>query len=558
MAKQSAVTRFLADRRASVAVMSALVATMLVGMAALALDVGQFYYVKRRLQTATDIAALAAAADSNRAEAAASANMTSNGFPASAMVSVERGTYTPDPTLPVASRFVVGGSDPNAVRVTASNTAPLIFGAAITAATGGVPIRAQAIGVTGNVAAFSVGSRLAALDGGVLNALLGGMLGTNLSLTLLDYRALLAAKVDLFGFSDAVAAAAGVPGGTTYGALAGRNLRSSDILAGLTAATSAGGGSAGATAALRTLTGALGVGSANNILFGTLVGFGPFASHTVGSGAPITAQISVLDLLLGMAEIGAGGHLVQASVVSTIPGLLNVTLALAIGEPAVGSSFVGLGTVGTSVHTAQIRILATVKLGGSGLLASVNLPLYIEVAEATGRISALTCPRGSPAADEVDLGITPGIVDAWIGSVSMSDFTSMSSPPSPGPATLVNVAGLVTITARAHVTMSNMSEAIVPFTLADIAAGTVKTTATTDYLTSLVSGLISSLQLNVGVVGLGLGVPGLDQGLVSLLTTSLPAVDQLLSSTLATLGVTLGDADSQVQGLRCGQGLLAN
>ena len=91
MDKQSSMTRFLADRGASVAVMSALVATVLVGMAALALDVGQFYYVKRRLQTATDIAALAAAADSDRAEAAASANMTDNGFPASAMVSVRTG-----------------------------------------------------------------------------------------------------------------------------------------------------------------------------------------------------------------------------------------------------------------------------------------------------------------------------------------------------------------------------------------------------------------------------------------------------------------------------------
>ncbi len=558
MNQQGSVSRFLADRRASVSIMSALMATMLVGMAALALDVGQFYYVKRRLQTATDIAALAAAGDSNRAEAAATANITANGFPASAMQTVELGTYTADPALPVARRFATGGSDPNAVRVTTSSTAPLIFGAAITAATGGVPIRAQAIGVTGNVAAFSVGSRLAALDGGVLNALLGGMLGTNLSLNLVDYRALLAAKVDLFGFSDAVAATVGVPGGSSYGALAGRTLRSSDILAGLTAATSAGGGSAGAIGALRTLTGALGVSSSNNILFGKLVGFGPFGSRTIGSGAPIAAQISVLDLLFGMAEIGSAGHLVQVSVVSTIPGLLDISLALTIGEPAVGSSFVGLGTVGASVHTAQIRILATVKLGGAGLLASVNLPIYIEVAEATGRIATLTCPRGNPAANAVDLGITPGIVDAWIGSVSTSDFLSLSSPPSPGPATLVNVAGLVTITGRAHVTISNMREAIVPFTPADIAAGTVKTTATTDHLTSLVSGLLSSLQLKVGVVGLGLGLPGLDQGLVTLLTSSLPAIDQLLSSTLATLGVTLGDADSQVEGLRCGQGLLAN
>jgi len=54
-------------------------------------------------------------------------------------------------------------------------------------------------------AAFSVGSRLASLNGGILNALLGGLLGGNISLSVMDYNSLVSADVDVLSFTDALA-----------------------------------------------------------------------------------------------------------------------------------------------------------------------------------------------------------------------------------------------------------------------------------------------------------------------------------------------------------------
>ncbi|WP_204327080.1 hypothetical protein, partial [Stenotrophomonas maltophilia] len=53
-------------------------------------------------------------------------------------------------------------------------------------------------------AAFHVGSGLAALDGGIANAVLGALLDTRLSLRAMDYDALLSTRVDAFRFLDAL------------------------------------------------------------------------------------------------------------------------------------------------------------------------------------------------------------------------------------------------------------------------------------------------------------------------------------------------------------------
>ena len=66
-------------------------------------------------------------------------------------------------------------------------------------------VKASAIASTTQLATFAIGSRLASLNGGLLNSLLGGMLGTTLSLSVMDYNALLSAKIDAFDFLSALA-----------------------------------------------------------------------------------------------------------------------------------------------------------------------------------------------------------------------------------------------------------------------------------------------------------------------------------------------------------------
>src|SRR5690606_39246588 len=86
-------------------------------------------------------------------------------------------------------------------------------------------------------AMLSIGSRLASLDGGLANALLSSLLGGKVSLTVMDYRALAGAEVNLLQFSDALATEIGVTAGD-YDALlqqevtAGRALKALEAIAG--------------------------------------------------------------------------------------------------------------------------------------------------------------------------------------------------------------------------------------------------------------------------------------------------------------------------------------
>ncbi|TIX61838.1 MAG: hypothetical protein E5V30_33610, partial [Mesorhizobium sp.] len=90
----------------------------------------------------------------------------------------------------------------NAVQVSLKKKGTLYFGAMM--------MKPPVIGTTATAsaqaeAAFSVGSRLASLNGGVVNALLGGLLGTNISLSVMDYNALASADIDVLSFTDALA-----------------------------------------------------------------------------------------------------------------------------------------------------------------------------------------------------------------------------------------------------------------------------------------------------------------------------------------------------------------
>ena len=58
----------------------ALFSAVLLGFGALGVDGANFYLLKRRQQTATDLAAMAAAATLDQAQTAAASLMTSNGF----------------------------------------------------------------------------------------------------------------------------------------------------------------------------------------------------------------------------------------------------------------------------------------------------------------------------------------------------------------------------------------------------------------------------------------------------------------------------------------------
>ncbi|WP_347336415.1 TadG family pilus assembly protein [Nitrobacter hamburgensis] len=507
-------------------------------------------------QSAADLAAIVAAGNISNATGAAAATVTANGYPASALVSVEPGTYTANAALAPQARFVtpaVGSA--NAARVTLHTETPLYFARMFTGGRSHFDITTRATAASTAIASFAIGSRLVALNGGLVNEILGRMLGTTLSLSAMDYQALIDAHIDAFDFLNALATRLDLTG-VTYDSVLSGNVKVADIVAAMLSAQQAANGLNAATAALSRVSQAL-AGVTTKITPGALIDLGPYKSMTTGSKPKTGVSVSALDLLSATGAIANGTNQIAASANLGLPGIASVAVMATIGEHPQGTSWVTVGTEGASVHTAQTRVLLAITLLGSGTVSAVNLPLYVEVASGTATLNAVSCGRPDVSTSSVTLGVTPGIVDAWIGNVSATEMTNFTSKPDPGAATLVNL-GAVTVTGRAHAGMGNTAPTSVSFSYADIAAQTKKTVTTTNFTSSLTASLLGDLSLKVKVGPLGLPIPGLGPVVTGIIGGATASIDQVLAQVLAALGIGIGQADVWVSGVRCDGAVLVN
>ena len=565
---------FRRDESGGAAILFAVALVTLLGFGAMAVDVGSFFYEKRRLQTANDLAALAAAGDIPRAQAAAQASAGQNGFEARHISAVQPGTYTPDPAKAPADRFVPGtGASANAVRIDMRTMAPLLLGRAFAATSrperppgtkpspiqasldaGEVPIASSAIAYQDAQASFAIGSRLLKLDGGLLNGLLGGLLGGGVSLSVMDYEALIRARVDLFDFAKHLATRLDLTA-ATYDDVLRAHATLGDVLSAIVDASRDNDARSGtATAALGRLASVAASGLPVDL--SKLVAFGPAGDRSVSAPNPLGASLSALDIVSAVAQIANGQRQIDVGLALNLPGIAAVNLKLGIGERPVGSAMISVGRTGTSIHTAQTRLLLTADLIGSGAASLVRLPVYLELAAATAKLTAVQCSPGDVSTSRVTLGVRPALVDAWVGQVSMAEFNNFSTAPNPPAATLLNVVGLAKVTARAHVTMTNLAETPVSFSYAEIQRGDKKTTSTQNFVATLLGRLVGDLELRVEALGLGIGLPGLDGLVGGIVGNALTPLDQLLNGVLGTLGIGLGQADSWVTGVRCGGAVL--
>lgn len=224
----SLLPRFLKDKTGNIAISAGLTAPLFIGILALGVDYGYLTLQKRQLQQTADLAAISAAANATDAEKAVQQYFALNGMdlgvktdkglltakglqpfdPLNEFASskgyaeVIKGHYEPDATVPVGKRFVDNALPTNAIKVNIVEQGQIFFASAFTK-----PPKVSAVGTASSqkIAAFSVGSRLASLDEGILNSLLGGLLGTTVSLKLMDYQALLAADVNALKIVEALA-----------------------------------------------------------------------------------------------------------------------------------------------------------------------------------------------------------------------------------------------------------------------------------------------------------------------------------------------------------------
>jgi uncharacterized membrane protein len=545
--------RFAGDAHGNVAIMAAMAFAIIALFAMFAVDLGMIYLAKRQAQGAVDIAAELAAQDIPNAEPIVRATLARNDIAVIERLRVTPGGYVRDPAIAAGKRFAAGARPANAVKVVLRTRAGLGF-ARFLFPGGTVALDVQSIGAARRAAALSIGSRLVNVDGGILNAVLGATLGGDLSLNALDYRALADTRIDLFGFLDALATRAHVTAGT-YDALLDTAVAPGDLLAAAHDAIVADPEGRGGTA-LRALADAA-AGAGTTIQASRIIALGDGGAKTVGASVGgLSANVSALSLISAVATVAGPDHQLTLDAGIGLPGVAGVTVDIQIGERPQSSPWLTVGEEGAGVRTAQVRAALRVKVGGSGLLsvASIDLPIVVEVAPAEARLTDIDC--ADRARPRVEVQATPGIVSAWIGQTTPFSLNAFGDPDAVRPAHLLDALGIA-VTGKAQVRMASMDGEPLTFTWDDIARHAGQTVTTRDYTRSLVASLLNSLDIQVSALGIPLVPVSAAAGAV--LTTLRPltgTLDGALNAILAIAGVNLGQADVWVDGARCNIGLV--
>lgn len=536
-----AARHFGRARGGNVAILVALCSTMLMAVGAVGIDLGVAVQTKRKAQGAADVAAMLAAIDVGHAGDLARRSLADNGYAAS-QATIGTGTY--DSSAANGARYseATGGTG-NAVRVRLTAAAPATF-ARVIGMPGSVPIAVTATAATAQFAAFSVGSGLASLDGGIANGVLGALLGAKLSLSVMDYNALLGARVDGLRVLDALGASLGLQAGS-YTQILQANASVGQILMALRV------GAQGNGAAVSALTGLLNAlpNAGNLVPVSRLDALADAAALAPGKGLAGPA-VPVMGLVSAAAAIANGQNPVAIDLGATIPGLLSAKLTLAIGERRRSSGWVRPGTANATVRTAQTRLLIETSLTAPLGLGQLALPLLVQVAPAKGTLRSLTC--SSSGGRQVVIDGQTGIATLAIADVPRSAITTADTGPDLSqPATLLALP-LVRVTGRAQMTLGTGTQSLT-FTDADITAKTLRSISSGNVAQSLTGSLLGGLVLSVNGIGAG---PLLQPALTLTLSAAAPALDLVLNTVLKVVGLRLGYADFGVDGTLCGQAVL--
>lgn len=531
----------------AVGVLTGLMMVAVCGIAALTIDAGHIQYQRRSLQAAVDAAALSAARDLNDANSIASAVLTRQNFGTAART-VTVGTYADDTTLTAPARFTLAAAAGNAVRVEAETTVPLGLMRLLIPATT-ARVAATATATHRPEGGFTIGSGVAALDGGIANQVLGQLLGGSVNLSAAAYTGLLTSNIRLVSLLDATA---GVQAGT-YQQLLGSQVGAGRLL-GLAAGVLAPGASqtAGSSLMLLSQPG----NSGRTFGLGTLLNLGVHQTRQVGElvadRSYADASVNALDLVRAAAALGGPTSAFDLPLGINIPGLATVSARLLMIQPPQSSGFGPVNT--TRASTAQVRLLLSVRLlalVGGGV---VTVPILIEAAPASGVLTAVTCDSTPSTDTSMTVRATTGVARARIGTIPAAAFdnptatlgTLVAAPIVATPAIppLLPAITLISATADAQVgtTSSDMS-----WTATEIASRSMRSIAGGNLAGSLVGSLLTSLQLTV------LGGPALNLvALRSVLMPVLSALDPVVDQILGAAGVRLGFAEIRPIGARCG------
>lgn len=397
-------------------ILTLLLATL---FAALAVDTGRLLMEQRRMQTVADMAALDASSlaghcgegDLSQVQALAEASAARNNH----LIAADRTLQTTLGRVDISSgglrQFTSTSADSaTAVQVIAAKTVPASFFA------GGIlgrsiNLSASAVAERQGIAGFVAGSSLVGLSNqqtAILNALLGGMLGSPVNLNVLSYQGLAAVDITLAQLVEASTAIASTK------ELLSSNLSLNEWLTLYADAVNASDAvDVGLSAAMQSLV------TANindlTVMFSDIV-----AVTTDTPEAAAQASLNLFDLLMTTAFVANGNHFINLPLAVNLPGnLLNVSTQLhlidppkmVIGPPGRDSE----GQWRTYMETAQFNLTtlvqSTVDLNVAGLVgakAEIDLALQLDMAQGSAWLESLQCARVNNNQTTVTIGAQPG------------------------------------------------------------------------------------------------------------------------------------------------------
>ena len=563
--------RFRHEETANTALLFACALPALLVLMAFVIDFAAMGHKKRELQNASDLAAILAAQNLGAYESTALANLAANGFDTQSVqagnespnsagdsplpttrATVEAGTYRPDISVQPELRFTPGTSPINAVRVTATHEAELFFGSKMAAAP---QLSARSVAYVSSEAAFTVGTRLLHLKGGIANQILNALLGTDVELSVMDYEDLLDTDVSLFATLDALASEAHL------NAVSYEDVLQSDVtLAQLSQAMATVSGAGNRAGHALEVIARDPTAQSSHIQLSGLLELGSLALADLGTiNGPYTVRVQALDFLGASAALANGEHQIELDLSADIPGISSLHLTLLVGERPQSSPWLALTSLDSVVvRTAQTRLLLKADIDGLSTLAgtTISLPVYTEVASASARIDEVSCPGGRMDRARVDLLVRPSVANVWIGNPRPANLRTFDAQYPVRRAKLVDTP-ILDILGRAEIAVGGRTSQKVSFTSQDILNGTSKTVSSRGLAKSLTSSLIGDLELTVRAGRLSITTPRAAQAaLAASLDPVSDTLDEVLETVLSIAGVSLGEADVWVTGLACKRAVL--
>ena len=423
--KQSGVTTVLA----------VLMMLSLLTFVAVVADTGRLYLEKRSLQKNADLAAMELALIYCRDQTLDIESMTlSDLYVLSAQRNDFKGNDTNSTVTITRAR--------NAVTLGLTYRVPAsLFGQLLLTGDNEVNLRAVATArACEPVAQLTIRNSLVSINTNILNATLGGLVGTPLTLTQSNWQSLIDSNINLFDFLQELGASAGDYEATLNAAI---NLNTVLAYAADVLIEEGSPSSVAAASVLNTLASQV---PTSAITMGSLIG--------VTDGTPeasLDTDINVFDLVQGSIQAAAGTSAVNLNQAVVALGLVNAKVGAKILSPPKFSALGNPEIDDITVETAQVQLFVsystTLPLGLANVVPA-QIDVFVTAAKADARLTSTLCAADdAKQVNSVANTSASSVKIGRYGTTPAQAYTNAFAGGSPtvSPATIIRIPAVVVL-----------------------------------------------------------------------------------------------------------------